>query len=29
MMAEEEGLFLIQATGDSASLVNKEGFNFL
>ncbi|MDE0118651.1 MAG: hypothetical protein OXM55_01425 [Bdellovibrionales bacterium] len=25
-LAEEEGLFLIRATGDSASLVNKEGF---
>ena len=26
LLAEEEGLFLIRATGDSASLVNKEGF---
>ncbi|MDE0120045.1 MAG: hypothetical protein OXM55_08585 [Bdellovibrionales bacterium] len=26
LLAEEEGLFLIQATGDSASLVNKKDF---
>ena len=26
LLAEEEGLFLIRATGDSASLVNKKGF---
>ena len=26
LLAEEEGLFLIQATGDSASLANKENF---
>ena len=26
LLAEEEGLFLIRATGDSASLVNKENF---